>query len=45
MLRAFDYIVTFHLGIYCTAFVLICTVVVLYCVVMCVCVCVNVCVL
>jgi hypothetical protein len=32
----------FHVGISCTAFVLICTVVVLYCFVMCVCVCVCV---
>jgi len=31
----------FHLGISCTAFVLICTVVGLYCIVMCVCVCVG----
>jgi hypothetical protein len=30
----------FHLGISCTVFVLICTVEVLYCIVMCVCVCV-----
>jgi hypothetical protein len=34
----------FHLGISCTVFVLICTVVVLYCFVMCVCECVYVCV-
>ena len=34
----------FHLGVSCTVFVLICTVVVLYCFVMCVCVCVCVCV-
>ena len=40
------YIISFHLGISCTMFVLICTVVVLYCFVMCVCVCefCNVCV-
>jgi hypothetical protein len=38
-----DYIVT-HLGISCNVFVLICTVVVLYCFVMCLCVCVCVCV-
>jgi hypothetical protein len=35
----------FHLGISCTVFVLICTVMVLNCFVMCVCVCVGVCVL
>jgi hypothetical protein len=41
ILREIDYIVTlFHLGISCTVFVLICTVVVLNCSVMCVCVCV-----
>jgi hypothetical protein len=32
----------FHMGISCTLFVLICTVVILYCFVMCVCVCVCV---
>ena len=31
----------FHLGVSCSAFVLICTVVVLYCVCVCVCVCVG----
>jgi hypothetical protein len=45
VLRELDYIVNlFHLGISCTAFVLICTVVVLNCFVMCGCVCVCVCV-
>jgi hypothetical protein len=43
-LRAFDYIWLLHLGISFTVFVLICTVVILYCFVMCVCVGGGVCV-